>query len=446
MITIACLASSRSKNGIFAMTSGTIRTLKTKSLVIIALCAILFAFGQFHRAAGGVLSPYLADDFGLSASVLGVVIASMFIGTMIAQIPAGAALDYYGVHVVLPIFVLITAIGCLLFAAAGDAQSVMVSRIVLGVGLSAAGAGTYIIVAHLVSNQHFGLVNGLIVSLGGIGGLLGTYPLAQAIEKFGWRGVYVGAGAATAVFSIVLFLVLWRNRPPGDTTGESVEGQLSIFDGYKEILSNIDFLRILALGFVTFAPITTITGLWGGPFFEDVFDLGRNQIGGVLFLLFASTIFAGFVFGPLDAIVASRKKLILTAATVSMCSLVGLAVFSNHSSFVATALLLTMTFSQQFYIPLGAHLQRLFPNRLLGRASAIFSFISVAGIPVMQSLFGVALDLARAVGVDPNESYRLGFAYMAACILIGIAIYARTDGSSGCRKLDVRKDSMLRDA
>lgn len=66
------------------MILGTIRAIETKTLAVIALCAILFAIGQFHRGAGGVLSPYLIEDFGLSASVLGLVIASMFIGTIVA--------------------------------------------------------------------------------------------------------------------------------------------------------------------------------------------------------------------------------------------------------------------------------------------------------------------------------------------------------------------------
>lgn len=333
-------------------------------------------------------------------------------------------------HIALPIFVLIAGLGCLLFAVASDAQSLIVSRALLGVGLSAVGAGTHIIVARLVSNRHFGLVNGLIVSFGGIGGLLATYPLVQAAEKFGWRDIYVGAAIATAVFSVNLFLILWRNRPPTDRSEEAAEEKIPVRGGYREILRNADFLRILALGFVTFAPITTITGLWGGPLLEEVFDLNKDQVGGILFLLFSSTILAGFVFGPLDAVVASRKNLILTAAVVSGGSLVALAAFPLYSPWAATALLLIMTFSQQFYIPLAAHMQRLFPNRLLGRASAILSFVSVAGIPIMQSLFGVVLDLTRAAGFDQSESYRFGFAYMAISILIGTAIYARSGRSS----------------
>ncbi|MEM1164064.1 MAG: hypothetical protein AAGJ28_24295, partial [Pseudomonadota bacterium] len=60
--------------------------------LIIALCAAIFALGQFHRAAGSVFTPILIDRFALSATVISGLVSAMFLAAVLTQIPLGAAL------------------------------------------------------------------------------------------------------------------------------------------------------------------------------------------------------------------------------------------------------------------------------------------------------------------------------------------------------------------
>ncbi|WP_156788389.1 hypothetical protein [Roseobacter sp. CCS2] len=83
------------------------------------------------------------------------------------------------------------------------------------------------------------------------------------------------------------------------------------------------------LGAVTYAPITTITGLWGGPFLQDVAGLSAGQAGAVLLLLFAATVAAGYTFGLLDHYAASRRALICAAFIASAISLFTLAILKQ---------------------------------------------------------------------------------------------------------------------
>ena len=52
--------------------------------------------------------------------------------------------------------------------------------------------------------------------------------------------------------------------------------------------------------------------------------------------------------------------------------------------------------------------------------------MSVAGIPLIQSGFGILLDVAAQIGLSGEEGYRLGFASIAAALLVGTSIYATT--------------------
>ena len=58
-------------------------------------------------------------------------------------------------------------------------------------------------------------------------------------------------------------------------------------------------------------------------------------------------------------------------------------------------LLAMIIFCQTFYIPLGAHMRKVVPLEVVGRASILLSLVGVAAIPVMQTSFGAILDLAR---------------------------------------------------
>lgn len=343
----------------------------------------------------------------------------MFFATILAQVPFGMALDKKGPRIVLGFCILVIAIGTVTFAFAGSFQWMLVSRILIGIGLAAMGAATHVIIARNFSGRDFGYVSGLVVTLGGIGGLLGTYPLAFALERVSWSLVFSGVACATLLLASVVF----RAVNSGATKAEQADPDTAN-QGFLTLLSQSEFLKILVLGAVTYAPITAITGLWGGPYLQDVTGLSPEQAGAVLLLFFAATIAAGYVFGLLDRRAKSRKRVILFSAGLSGLTLVVLAGMNTSSPQVSIALLLAMIFLQQFYIPLGAHMRRAIPDHMLARASALLSLVSVAAIPAMQLGFGAVLDVAANTGLDVQSQYRIAFGLMGVLILICSSVYA----------------------
>ena len=293
------------------------------------------------------------------------------------------------------------------------------SRIIIGVGLASMGAATHIIIARNFDADDFGYVSGLVVAFGGIGGLLGTYPLAIALNRLSWVSVFVIA----TITSTLLAAAIFSSVKPGTTANEQSDN-LSLDDGYLSLLRQPEFLKILALGVVTFAPIVTITGLWGGPFLQDVANFSAEETGAILLLLFASTIAAGYTFGLLDKKAKSRQWLILITVGISCLSLFLLATLNRPNAYLLVALLLTMVFFQQFYIPLSAHMRKSVPDHMLGRASTLLSLFSVAAIPVMQIGFGAILDFTNSLGYEVQDQYRFAFAAMGVLILIGGLIYS----------------------
>jgi len=307
-----------------------------KQITILLACVGIFALGQFHRASGGIFTPILVERFALSAA---------------------------GPRIVLTWCILLIAFGTILFALNHSYELSFLSRILIGVGLASMGAATHIIIARNFTAEDFGYVSGLVVTLGGIGGLLGTYPLAIALERLPWGLVF---GIATAVSVLLAALVFGAIKAdiPRVEQSDTIASQ----GGYLALLRQSEFLKILMLGLVTFAPIVTITGLWGGPFLQDVANFSAEGAGAVLS--------------------SSRKWLILTAVGLSSLSLFSLAALDGLGAYPMVFILLAMVFFQQFYIPLGAHMRKYVPDDMLGRASTLLSLVSVAAIPAMQIGFG----------------------------------------------------------
>ncbi len=384
---------------------------------IIALCAAIFAIGQFHRAAGSIFTPILMDRFTLSATVISGLVAVMFMATVLSQIPWGSALDRFGPRRMLCISISIVAFGTALFALGDSFETLMIARIIIGFGSAVVGAATHVIVAWTFPRREFGYVNGMIIMLGSTGGMMGTYPLAFALARFEWWAVF----GTVAMLSLALTLVVLRLIPassPQQPENQSPDQP----SGYLDLLRMAEVRKILTLGMVTFAPMTTITGLWGGPFLQDTMGFSSEATGAILLLLFSGSVVAAFLFGQLDRIVLRRKAMILTAICTSASCLATLAIFPPPGALVTVALLFTVIFCQTFYIPLQAHMRKVVPLELVGRASILLSLVGVAAIPLMQTGFGAILDLTRAMGFETTDQFRFSFGamavLMASCALV----------------------------
>ncbi len=389
-------------------------------ITILLICAGIFAIGQFHRASGGVFSPILIEQLAVSATAVGSLVSAMFLANIAAQLPFGYALDRYGPKPVLTLCLVVIAIGTLVFALGGFRLDVLTgSRILIGLGSAAMGAATNVIIARSFPSRDFGYISGLVVTLGGIGGLLGTYPLAFALERLPWSLVFSIAAFGSVLLALFVLLCF---KP--QSARPVTQSQAAPNEGYLTLLRKREFQKILTLQLVAYAPITTITGLWGGPYLQDVQGLSAEVSGALLLVMFLATISAGYGFGILDRRVNQRYRLILSAVVVSGGSLLMLAIYKDAPPFIAVALLLVMIFSQQFYVPLGAHMRRITPDNLMGRASTLVTLSGVAGIPLMQTAFGIVLDIAKFSGLDGPTQYRLGFAMIGVSVLLAGAIYA----------------------
>jgi MFS family permease len=197
---------------------------------VLALLVLSIAINYIDRANLSIAAPLLKDELGISASQLGVLLSSFFWTYAVFQIVSGWLVDRFNVNWVL-------AAGFLVWSAATAATGVaqgfaflLVLRLLLGMGESAAyPCYSKILAGHFAEHQR-GLANALIHSGASCGPALGTLAGGMLMARFGWRPFFIVLGLGSLLWLPPWFK--WMPRGQGASASGSKEAP-----GILEILS-----------------------------------------------------------------------------------------------------------------------------------------------------------------------------------------------------------------
>ena len=117
---------------------------KSTIAVFTAITAIVI-LSQYYRASLGVIAPELARDVALTPESLGLINGSFFITLALAQIPIGMAFDRFGPRWTITALTTVAVIGSLWFSAATSAETLLASRIVIGLGCAGSFMGAVVL-------------------------------------------------------------------------------------------------------------------------------------------------------------------------------------------------------------------------------------------------------------------------------------------------------------
>jgi predicted MFS family arabinose efflux permease len=375
----------------------------------------LAVFGLINQAARtvmAVIGPVLAVEFALSASELGVLAACMLGAYALAQLPVGMALDRVGSRNVQAALGLVTAAGFALFALAESLATLTLARVIVGVGVSAGLMAIIKANAQWFAPAKVAFITGIAVSIGGLGSVLSTGPVAAALPALGWRGilwVLCGLSAATALWILL-------SVPHGGGRKSDLSTELGVM---ASILRSPVFWRyapaVAMLSVLNFAYL----GLWAGPWLRDVAGYDSRGSANIL-LAYTLTMMAGaFLVGA----AASRAKarglppmLVTLACTAGqVVAQIGLAL-QPSAPLVVGALWMVFAFcvagATAGYITVG----QMFPPGQTARVATAVNTLTLGAAFALQAAVGWILDLwprTASGGWDPR-----GYSAALACSLV----------------------------
>lgn len=394
----------------------------------IAIALAVNIVGHVHRTSPAVVAPDMLADLSLLPSFFAAVTAAYFLAATVVQAPGGMLFDRLGLRLTVPVMLFLGAVGAATVAMADGPAALIAGRAIAGLGCGALIMGGVVLCARWTPRERFPAILGLVLGLGQLGNIFSTTPMAYLSAAIGWRGAMLVIAGITFVLGIVYFVFV--REPPPDATGApaEAEGVRSMIRGSWQILSDRRLWPVFVLGFVGYASLFLIWGLWGGVYLHLVHGLDLVARGNVLFVttlgMTAGLIFFGWLAGRLG----SAKLSVMIGGVGATAGFAFLALVPQPSVAVVTLSFAAIGFCGGFCGTIITHGRQFYPSHLIGRGVTVLNMMVIGGATTMQALSGV---LVRVMGEvfpsDPDAVFRTLFAAIAICLAIGLLAYRRAD-------------------
>ncbi len=388
--------------------------LSTKKAVLVFF---VFACGYFLscllRAITATLSPLLSSEFNLLAGDLGLLAGGYFLGFASMQIPLGYLLDKHGPKKIVSAFLLIAIVGTGSFALAQSFTGLLISRVFIGIGVSACLMGPLTGYRIWFDDKYQQRANSWMLMIASTGFVFSTLPVQILLPIFGWRWIF---GGITFLILLVIVLTLifipsWGNN--NNDQEQNNAGSLS------DVWKNKFFRSTIPLGLFNYGGMIAVQTLWAGPWMVRVSGYDPLESATGLFWINTTMLIAFLTWGyflpkfrkyGLDAV-----KLMKYGLPISYLALLVI-IFSGENAgavhftiYILTSIVLTLT---QPAVAMS------FSTSMAGKSLTSFNLLIFLGTFIMQWGIGLVIDLAQFLGKGETQSFQISFfVYFIICVL-----------------------------
>jgi sugar phosphate permease len=392
--------------------------------------SLLFFLSQFYRTTSAVIASELMRDLSLTAEDLGFLSSIFFYAFALIQIPMGVAMDNFGAKRMILFLSSMGVIGAIIFALAHSFPAALIGRALIGIGMACALMGPYKLISLWFPPHAFGTTSGIILSVGTLGGIVATAPLAFAVNWIGWRGAFL------LIALIHLGITIWIYGAVKDSPVEYQSEGISdlknrnwikgSLDGVVSVLRLPSFWLIAIAAFVRYGTYISIAGLWAGPYLEYVYTIPLIERGKILMLFPIGFLLGGPILGFLsDRVFKNRKSVALLAMgfyTIFFFPLTDF--FPTPSLIMIAGIFFFIGFLTSCGNVMYAHIKELLPGSISGTSMSAVNFFTMAGAGVFQHGMGVSIDKFSLHQVQlPPEAFSFAFGLCFVSAALGTAAY-----------------------
>jgi predicted MFS family arabinose efflux permease len=384
-----------------------------KPAVAFTILSALFTLSMFYRVSNAVIAPDLVRDLGLDPETLGILGGAFFYSFALLQIPMGLLLDRVGPRKVVTLFSFVGALGALIFALSGSFWAALCGRILIGAGMASVLMGTFKVFVLTFPADKFATLSGIIMSVGAIGTIAGTTPLAWLNLAIGWRLTFILTAVLNAFLALSVFSVLrGTDTKPSDDAGRDKDPVPGILNTTRTVVRELSFWQIGFLAFFRYGTFVALQGLWLGPYLITVNGYSSLQAGNLLLMLSLGLILGAPVGGYLaDRVVRSTKVVVEGGLLFYCATLLPLTGIREVKSVLFyQVLFFWMGFFTGFGTLTYTHVKELFPLNMSGTVIAWVNFFTMGGGAFFMQVLGqVIKSLTDTHRIGPSQVYHISF-------------------------------------
>ena len=221
-----------------------------KTRLTLLLCAAAALFEGFDNQSMGVAAPKLLPALGLSKATASLIFSAATLGLFIGAAVGGRAADRFGRKPVLVLSMLLLGTCSLLTAMSSSAESLLVARLLTGLGLGGAMPNFIALSSEAADGVHRLRSTTAVMAAMPMGGALAGFVALGDSIGWSWRSIFYVGGAAPLLLGLAMWRALPDSRDAQTSTGTPAQGVVQVLFGSGR------------------APTTLL--LWGGFFFTQL--------------------------------------------------------------------------------------------------------------------------------------------------------------------------------
>ncbi|WP_405483448.1 MFS transporter [Streptomyces sp. NBC_00009] len=404
-----------------------------------AVVVVLYIVNWSDKAILGLVAQPLAEEFGLTASQVGLVGSGFFLAYTVGGFFAGPLSKLMSVRWVLVLLSLAWAATMVPIVVAAGFATLLVSRLVLGLAEGPTSALAYTAVYSWHPPEKRGLPGAWITAGSSIAKIAVAPVLALVIASWGWRPAFIIL-AATGVVWCGLWLAMWKDGPyakgPQSSASATDAGQPKV--PWGQIFRTPTFLGGAAAMFAMYALVTVVL-TWLPSYFEV--GLGYSRVeAGTMFALpsivsLASLVVASYVSDKLLGRGTSSRAArgVLPGAGLLICGL-ALAVLPMIGVPLLVVVVVSLGYGigSMIFPLLNAAISEICPPaQLAGTLGVFLALMSLGGL-VAPYLTGVIVDASSS----PAEGYATAFqVFGAVAAVAGVIALLTVNPERDARRL-----------
>ena len=386
--------------------------------LVVCLIALAALINYLDRATLSVALPLIATDLSLNPTAKGLVLSAFFWSYTVLQIPAGLLVDRWNLRWLYGGAFALWSVACGLTGAVGGLATLILVRILLGVGESVYLPTGMKLVSTLFPARDRGLPTGVFDSGTRLGLALGAPLIAWLTVHYGWRTMFFLVG-----FLALVWLLPWLLAFPSPYPHFALDSQVERKTTQRLPAGQLTLDRNLigcCLGFFCYGYYQYLLVTWLPDYFVRVRHFSLLEAG-----FYASLTYLVWAIGaPLGGWISDRlirrgwnetrvRKGVLSAAFSTGLLLIPAALVAKAASavpLVAAASLVGMSTANLLVI-----FQCCAPRRQVGAWVGVGNFIGNIG--------GILSPLLTGILISRTGSYFPGFALAPLVLVAGLLCF-----------------------
>jgi sugar phosphate permease len=413
--------------------------------VVFSVICLIYFFVYFHRVSTSVIVSDLLAAFDTTATALGLMSSMYFYIYALNQPLVGFLADRIGPRRVIAYWTLTAGAGCFIFGMAPSIGWASVGRALIGFGVGGVYVPTVKALSQWFREKEFATMVGIMMSVGNLGAVVATTPLAWAAGTWGWRPTFFLIGAISLAMAVVM-LTLTRDAPQpvpsansNDDTRDSRSSDLR--SDIIAIVASRQFWLIVLCFFGFYGTAVTLQGLWATPFLMAVLEVERILASQLNMLIPIGVIVGSPLFGWLpDRFSLNKSSLLKIITTVYLLGWLSILVGFDRMGILFYGLVFFVMglMIGGFISTLWGIIRETTPTRCLGLTAGMLNPAPFLGVAVFQVVTGGIIDRAGGVaGPVPLSAFKSAFSLClvgaAVCLLLTFLIKSAADGKATCR-------------